>query len=203
MQDLERTEQKIFQQYNSDGAFETLLGLGLIVGGMVLSHVFESIVVCILPVFLVLLGRAWKKRITYPRLGYVELAQFRQKHRTRHKIFLFAMLAATAVFVIVMLLNQQAGPDDKWDRVARFFFVGVIGIIVVGAALFRARQAPILYLFVAAIVIFVLLTYLDIMRPATWLLISGGAFAIYGLIKLVRFLRDNPPLPRDTAHDIR
>jgi hypothetical protein len=198
-QDLNVLEKKIFQQYNSDGAFETILGIGLLCSSLILFHVVQSTFGGILPILLILVIRAWKKRITYPRLGYVELSAFRQKNRRLQKLLIFTVLAVILVYAAILLFHQ--GDNDPWLKYVWVVSMSIIGIVVVGITLFRARQAPILYAFAALVVVFLLLVFTKIMNPATMLLISGGAFLIYGLIKLVRFLRNNPPLVGDAAHD--
>jgi cytochrome bd-type quinol oxidase subunit 2 len=117
------------------------------------------------------------------------------------KLLIFIVLVAVIVFTAMLLIRERQGVDDPWQKYAWVFFMSVITIIVVGVSLFRARQAPILYVFAAIVAVFLVLVFTRIMDPPTMLLISGAGFVIYGLIKLVRFLRNNPALVGDAAHD--
>jgi peptidoglycan/LPS O-acetylase OafA/YrhL len=171
------------------------------VGGLILSHVFETAFAGLLPILLVFLGRAWKKQITYPRLGYAELSAFRQKNKRMQKLFVLVILAVMILFTAMLLLRQNESINDPLQKYARVFFMSIITVILVGVALFRARQAPILYVFVGIVVVFWLLVFMKIMNPSTMLLISGAAFVVCGLIKLARFIRNNPRIAGDATHD--
>ncbi len=74
------------------------MGIGLLWGSMGMG-MMHGPWLPLLPLILVLVGRAWRKRITYPCLGYAEIVH--KKRTTRKRSMLLIVL--TALLVLALL----------------------------------------------------------------------------------------------------
>jgi sterol desaturase/sphingolipid hydroxylase (fatty acid hydroxylase superfamily) len=162
--EIEEIEEKIYEEYNQDGAAECLMGGGLILAGFSMAAHTSSTVIGIVPVLMVLLGRAWKKRITFPRLGYVEFSSKRRMMKRRGiLLLLIAALAGTALAVWASNMNLF-GSSASWGTQSRLFFGGMISVIIVMVGIIR--KTPHFYWVAIVNFIFIFSSY--------WWNFSGG-----------------------------
>lgn len=192
-EDLVGLEEKIFYQYGRDGALETVLGIALLLIGLSKAVSTETAFPGLIPILVILAIRAWRKRITYPRLGYVEFSRERRT-RTKRAVIILLFVAITTVALAVWGSNLIEGTSSA-DPAAvknstRLLFGGMLSIVI--AAVARFRRLNHLYAFA-------LLNFLFFAAVAWFHLSSGFAFAgtglsllIFGLIRVTGFLKAHP-----------
>jgi len=192
--DLSNLERKIFLQYKKDGALETILGLAMMYIGMTkltdTSGVFRTIV----PIFVILFILIWKKRITFPRLGYFEFTQERRA-RTRRSVFAMISVAFITVALAIWgshLVESGGAADPATVKSTKLLLSGGMLAIVIASV---AGFMQIRHLFYFAALSFLLFA------AAAWFAFSSGfAFLglglpllVFGLIRLSHFLKQHPP----------
>jgi hypothetical protein len=203
--DLIALENDVLRRYERDGMVETLLGLGLVMGGFVLTSRSAgdstNIIGGLLPIFIFLMAkawRAWRKRITYPRLGYSELIGRQTRDRKRRlRIFVLGILAALAagIFIYAWASDNLGEPGLLRRHAGTLVFGGVVALAIAAAGM--ARKAKHLYLFAVLCYLMCIATYLADVSGGYALEVTGALLLIVGIAKLVLFLRANPVLERE------
>jgi hypothetical protein len=188
--DLAELKHEVLRDYHRDGMIETMLGYALLSGGLCLIS-RSAVASGLAPVLIVLMARAWKRRITEPRLGYAELYQTERAARRRTALWMVVTLAVVAGLSAVALALRPglAGPND---RVARFVFGGIVCAGVAAAGLVQKRPL----LCAAAAGLFVLIVIADQLHVSAGyaLMLVGALSLVAGLVRLILFLRANPRL---------
>jgi hypothetical protein len=194
--EIEQIEEKIYEEYNQDGAAECLMGGGLILAGCSMAAHTSSTVIGIVPVLIVLLGRAWKKRITFPRLGYVEFSSKRRMMKRRGiLLLLIAALAGTALAVWATNMNLF-GSSASWGTQSRLFFGGMISVIIVMVGIIRKTSH--FYWVAIANFVFILASFWWNFSGGYALMLTGVVCLGIGLPKLMRFLSAHPVIIQET-----
>jgi hypothetical protein len=200
--DLKALENDVLRRYERDGLVETLLGLGLVMGGLVLisrstggsTNIFGGLI----PIFILLmllLSKAWKRRITYPRLGYTELIARRAKDRNRRiRIVVPGLLAALVAGIILFACTSDKVGEAGLLRhhAGTLFFGGAVALTIAAAGI--ARKMRHLVLFAVLCYLLCIATYLVDVSGGYALEVAGGLLLIVGIVRLVLFLRENPIL---------
>jgi hypothetical protein len=194
-------ERSVLHAYDRDGMLETLMGVALVIGGLNLIA-GGGAVTGLLPIVIILMARAWKRRITYPRLGYAEIVSIRRKRRART-----LLLVILAVFGVVGLAFAAALSGGAVKDAASFFagphakllFGAFLSAIMVGIGI--VQKAPLLY--ALAVLLFALVVAADRMgfSGGYGLAVTGALMGIVGLARLSLFLRANPRLEGSAVHD--
>lgn len=190
---LEVLEKNIFQQYKRDGALETILGVALSFIG--LSKFLEEgdFFRTIVPLFVIVFILVWKRRITLPRLGYVEFAPERKKRMTR-AIFVMLLIVFCAVVLAVVgshILEATAAVDPATIKYAdRLIYAGMLSVII--AIVGRTLQFTHLYYFAALCFLLFVITAIFKLSSGYAFGGTGLAFLIFGLFRVARFLKDYP-----------
>jgi hypothetical protein len=200
--DLKALENDVLRQYERDGLVETLLGLGLVMGGLVLisrsTGGSANILGGLIPIFILLmllLSKAWKRRITYPRLGYTELIARRAEDRHRRiRVVVPGLLAALAAGIILFAWTSDKVGEAGLLRhhAGTLFFGGAVALTIAAAGI--ARKMRHLILFAVLCYLLCIATYLADVSGGYALEVTGGLLLIVGIIRLVLFLRGNPIL---------
>ncbi len=194
---IDNIVRKTYRYYYDDGLVEIAIGLLFVAVGLIL-FAWQSIdysplvaIVVVMGLLVVVIGGAYltnwlvremKKRITYPRTGYVAY-----RHGEPSKGRWFIPLAALALVVVSLFL------PDSFTRMSaivgailgavlifigyrvslpRFYIVGIIALVS-GVALSRSDAAE----FIAVALTFT---------------IAGGALFLAGGFALISYLRDHP-----------
>jgi len=191
--DLSELEAKIFAEYGQDGAIETLMGAGLLLIGLNMAGNAETVFIGLIPIFIVLLARVWRKRITFPRLGYVAFSSERRARRRRTVIILlFAGVCAMLLAVWSSNLVQESAVADPASaaNLTRLFHGTVLSLII--AAVARFRRVNHLYLF--AVLNLILFIVAVATHQPSGLAVAGTGIALlgFGVARTVRFLRLHP-----------
>jgi hypothetical protein len=193
--DLKTFEETISRQYDRDGLIETLLGMALLIGGMSLALGGSPALTGLLPVYILVIGRLWKTRITYPRLGYADfLAKRKKQRKIRMLKFLLALvLAAVLAALIFLAMESSLGDlDPLRGWIGILIFDSVMALII--AAVGRIRKMRHLYAFAALCYLLELGAYIVNMSPGWALSFIGLLLLTVGLVRLILFLRANPKL---------
>ncbi|HEY3296069.1 MAG TPA: hypothetical protein VGL38_11590 [bacterium] len=199
--DLDQLQDDILSRYNRDGALEFLLGLGLILGGLrLLVHGNMTSPMTLALFVIILAARAWRRRITYPRLGYIELLATR-RHKWRVRVLTMWVVAPLLIALAAMLYKVAGGaPDDPGlfeHREMKLVFGSIIALIIAMVGGFHRMKH--LYLFAALLWLLIFAAYALNLSGGYALLTTGAALLITGLVRLRLFLRDNPKLEEE-AH---
>ncbi|GBE30926.1 hypothetical protein BMS3Bbin04_01964 [bacterium BMS3Bbin04] len=192
--ELAQLEQEAFRAYNSDGAVELMLGVGFLLMSLILWDEASTGFVGTIPVFIILGIRAYKRKITHPRIGYAKWGEERQRKIRRGKIWLMIILLTMAAFVFLFFALDKAGfiGEQMSDILLPYLFAPIIGLAFCMIAFIRSM--PHFYIFGA---LGFLLTILN--RPwhiHLWLilLLLGSPSLVIGIVRLIRFLRNHPNL---------
>jgi hypothetical protein len=200
--DLKALENDVLRRYERDGMVETLLGLGLVMGGLVLISRSmggsKNILGGLIPIFILLmllLSKAWKRRITYPRLGYAELIarQAKDRHR-RLRVVVPGLLAALVAGIILFAWTSDKAGEAGLLRhhAGTLFFGGAVALTIAAAGI--ARKMRHLVLLAVLCYLLCIATYLADVSGGYALEVTGGLLLIVGIVRLVLFLHGNPIL---------
>ena len=201
--DLKQIERKAWTSYFHDGLTDLyggfiLLGLGL---AMLTDQMWW------LALMVIGMAALWaRKRITYPRMGYVRFSPQREARTKRSRIIASMVLTATMLLGVILfaLVSTNGLPQwlDAW--LADYFLVAfavmvgaiiAVGAFMVGVARFYAYAVLVFAAFVAA-------QFFDTSAglPVT---ITAGVVVLCGLAILIRFLRKYPLPPQEGSDDNR
>ena len=200
--DLTKLQYEIVQRYNKDGALESILGFCLTVAGWnFLDPPRGGLPIALLPIYMVLLIKAWRKRITYPRLGYTELlAERRARARKTVLISLavFLILFAIVVWAVISIAGQS--PNDPAAKAWLKLCYG-LPICAFMAWMGKVRQNTTLYWTSGMLAILFVATAFVRISPGWAFLFTGILLLLFGTIRLIQFLRENPRLDVEAADD--
>jgi hypothetical protein len=200
---LSSVENKIVQEYSRDGMIETLIAVASLWSGFVFLTKPASPFM-VLPILMILGGRAWRRWITYPRLGYTELiATRRVKRKKAVLLILLAALAVGGLIALGLTAGEAtfAGSSFFQQSHARIIFGFPIGIIIAGVALVTRTRS--LYWAAGILVaLFVISDWQGVTAGYAFLVVGTGLL-IVGLTRLVLFLRANPKLEGADLHEPR
>lgn len=200
--DLDRLEGKVYREYNRDGALEFLIGIGFVLAGAFVLGSRHGSFVGLVPIFIVLLSRAWKKRITYPRLGYAEFTAARQAGKKRLLVLVLLTIAAVIILGVIGHLAAKATFADK-DLMdlphANLVLGGLLVLFVLAIAVFRKASA--LYPVVVVFLVLVVLSDQGYLRLNEAILWTGLLSLLIGTVKLIRFVHAHPRMDGDAARE--
>ena len=192
---LKELERKAWRSFHQDGLWDMLFGLILLTvyGGGTLGEPQRfaawALLLSLGPLFTLA-----KKRITVPRMGFVEFGPARRSRRRK----LTAVLTL-AVFVTVALLLATIG-GASWisdQHVLVSFGLGFGVFLSLGA---MAYWMDLDRLYVIGLVFGAAITATELLDNPTPLLVAGVLVLFSGLVLLTRFLRAYP-LPVEDHHN--
>ena len=192
--DMKRIERNVWHDYFQDGLAEILIGGYFLLTGLSLFAGVGAPFVALIVFYLPLLT-ALKKRVTYPRTGYVKL-----REGDPGPLPWFALGSAVlglVALVATLIADGVIGQPGQWYRWMPVFF----GIWLGGTLLGLALRVRLLRYYVAAAVAlagglgFPFLTlaaklgHIGLLTSAV-----GGVLLLWGLAAFLRFLRRYPRL---------
>jgi hypothetical protein len=199
--DLEKIERDVYREYCQDGLADLLIGAFLLFIGLFLptGSVAPFIVLPIL--FFAPALQALKKRLVYPRTGYVELRA--GDPQPLPYFILGALILGLVVFIILLLSMGILAKPAQWYRWLPIMFGIWLAGIFTGLAL-RIRLAR--YAVVAGVAliggpVFALLPLPGKLGNLGLLFATvGGVLLACGALALALFLRRHP-LPAEEVAD--
>jgi hypothetical protein len=198
--DVKQVEQRVWRASQQDGLMEVAIGILLAATAL---QIRTKGLIALWIVVLVSLApglEAIRKRVTYPRIGYVELVQEEPK-KTVRGIGVYTII----VFVAMALAFAIFGDIGDWRLWSRWSptLAGVLlsgGMIYAASKSGAARYTVFLVLAVGLGVAFSILFPEPYTGLMLYLLTLGGVFILCGAIIFLCFLHKNP-LPAEDAAD--
>jgi len=193
--DLEEIERKAWMSYFEDGLWDIFLGLFVFGWGlMMLTDIAWLAGAWFVVFYTTILGL--KKRITYPRMGYVKFG--RKQTRLTAKFILLGVILMLLGLLVFWLFNTGSRP--QWlSEYFLLLFGGMIAIVVslIGYWIKVSR------LFMYAVLIFAasaLNQWCNI--PLKFgLIVAGSLIMLLGVAVLIRFLRTYPIPAMEQSND--
>jgi len=209
--DIEEVGQKAYRSSEQDGL--TPIMVGILLMGVSLAFSFSPFYVYLAPISALLfipVIAAIRKRVTYPRTGYVRLRAEKPMKKTMIGIFLFVfgVMAVGIIGVIILsVIFGDLGDPKLWRNRIIQWLPALFGMMMVGAFLYlasksgQARYYAFASLLVAGGIAFSIIDFGSGYTGITLFLLSIGVLSlIYGTIQFIRFLHNNP-LPAAEASD--
>ena len=198
--DVKKVEQRVWRASQQDGLMEVAIGILLAATAL---QIRTKGLIALWIVVLVSLApglEAIRKRVTYPRIGYVELVQEEPK-KTVRGIGVYTL----GVFVAMALAFAIFGDIGDWRLWSRWSptLSGVLlsgGMIYAAGKSGAARYYAFMVLAVGLGIAFSILFSEPYTNLTLYLLTLGGVFILCGAITFLRFLHKNP-LPAEDAAD--
>ncbi len=212
MVDIKKIEKRTIQSFYQDGLTEIALGLiFLILGGYFVAQsaapagsTLEDVLNILFFAAIVLGGfgvnrllRFFKRRITYPRAGYVSFKKEKPSPKRR-----------TATAIVAMVISASLAALYGLSPSFRTLYPAINGLLFAVAALFIANRIGLIRFFVLAAVSAVIGVSLAAAGAggfrglALFYLLFGAAAFVSGLAALIVFLRRNPrPAPGENLFE--
>jgi len=198
--DVKKVEQRVWRALQQDGLMEVATGILLVATAL---QIRTKGLIALWIVVLVSLApglEAIRKRVTYPRIGYVELVQEEPK-KTLRGIAVYAIVVIAAMALAFAILSD-IGDWRLWQRWSPTLG-GVLlsgGMIYAASKSGAARYTVFMVLAVGLGIAFSILFPEGYTGLTLYLLTLGGVFILCGAIIFLCFLHKNP-LPAAEAAD--
>ena len=201
---LKKMEQNAYKLVNQDGLMELLMGAILFVvsstfGGASSLSPFLAIYV----IFIKKIVEGFKKRYTYPRIGYLKLPEDDSKNIGIGILTYMGGVMLTLVAFIYLVYGGLSGAlFYKWLPL-------LIGLIFFGGLQYHYSKSgdklALVYIAVAlgAGLIFSLLEFTEKTGAQFYTLFLSGVFIVAGVYRFQKFRRDNPiqSIPEEVSED--
>jgi hypothetical protein len=197
--DVKQVEQRVWRASQQDGLMEVAIGILLAATAL---QIRTKGLIALWIVVLVSLApglEAIRKRVTYPRIGYVELVQ--EEPKTVRGIGVYTIIVFVAM-ALAFVIFGDIGDLTLWQRWSPTL-AGVLlsgGMIYAASKSGAARYTVFMVLAVGLGVAFSILFPEGYTGLTLYLLTLGGVFILCGAIIFLRFLHKNP-LPAEEAAD--
>jgi hypothetical protein len=190
--DFRKLEQKAYQSYHQDGLIDLITGSVILL--MAISEATDSSTWNLLALLLIFAYMPLKRRLTYPRLGYVKFNVKRRGVDMRlASAVAIGVLVLSLIGILALLLSGRSSSSPlilavRASPALLYALFGFIGFGLVGILLGLLRMS-----------VYALLSLL-IMIAAHWLnlplwsalLLLGGTILATGAVLLIRFLLRYP-----------
>jgi hypothetical protein len=199
---LEEIERRIYREANSDGIMELLLGVLLLLMAATWARSYFTVFLAFFPIYGNRVMETIRAKVTYPRIGYVELKQ--ASARIGWGILGYTIVVIAVVSVIATIFyggNLENLDIYKWVPLA-------IGGIFLGGLTYHHGMSgdPVTYLYsftaiVAGGIFTFYLTESPMYSIELYLLFLAGFFTLAGLVRLFTFMRRNPVVEMPDASE--
>ena len=198
--DVKKVEQRMWRASQQDGLMEVAIGI-LLAATALRIHTKGLIALWIVVLVSLAPGlEAIRKRVTYPRIGYVELVQEEPK-KTLRGIGVYTIIVFVAMALAFAILSD-IGDWRLWSR----WSPTLSGVLLSGGMIYAAgksgaaRYYAFMVLAVGLGIAFSILFSEPYTNLTLYLLTLGGVFILCGAITFLRFLHKNP-LPAEETVD--
>lgn len=191
--DLDKLEETTYASRWDDGLLDLFAGVSVLVLGVMWLIPGAAAFGGFAPVLLIPIWPAVRKRVTEPRVGYVEFGAARKGRERRVQLALF--LAGTAALFLgvaaYFIANGDGWRSEDWVAMVIPALPGVLlgfGGVMAGfmADLDRLMGYGLLMAALAAV-----FTYYGA-EPGVYLAVGGVMVTVFGVVRLVRFLKNHP-----------
>jgi hypothetical protein len=193
--DLDQIERSVFRHYLQDGLFDILMGVYFLFVGLALPSGPVAVFV-VLPIFVFVPLMRWlKKRVTYPRAGFVELREGDPQPVPYFVLGSFAL--GLVVLVIVLVGLGVIGDPALWYRWMPILFGTGISGMLLGLGL--RVGLPRYYVEAGVALIGGPIATLPVLSEklgnlGLFFAAIGALVLIGGILTLVRFILQHPPV---------
>ena len=190
--DFRKLEQKAYLSYHQDGLIDLIIGS--IVLCIAISEVTDSSIWNLIALLLIFAYMPLKRRITFPRLGYVKFNVKRGGVNMRLAgVVAIGVLVISLVSILVLLLSgkSSSSPLILAVRQSPLLVYALLGFIGFGSAGLVLRLPR---LFLYALLSLVMMISGHLLNLPLWLpfLLLGGTILAIGAVLLIGFLRRYP-----------
>ena len=201
--DVKKLERKSFRYLMQDGLGVILMGL--VFTGTGASILRPGIVIVISLITIILFSRsveAFRKRYTYPRIGYAQLLPRDDPKKRGMGNVVFALSAIALFFICIFLFGDETDPITLYIK----WFPTLDAVIFLHGLIYLHSKSggagPWVYAVVAIGLglLFSILEFDGFEGTIYWLLSLGAFLILSGIIHLVLFLRKYP-MPAAEATD--
>jgi hypothetical protein len=193
---LSRLERSLYQSYWNDGLLDLWAGLGVL--GIGLAWTVGWIVVApAVPILLIVLWPAARRRWVEPRVGAVSLSRPR---RRKERLKLVWSLQVGWPVLVLVLLGCWSAAVGRWapsQAMAPAIPLVILAAIAFGASLmlalprFSAYSATMLLVGLAGVVVQ--------WEPGPLIMVGGAVITAAGAARLTLFVRRKPVMEQDDA----
>jgi hypothetical protein len=198
--DVKQVEQRMWRASQQDGLMEVAIGILLAATALEIRVTGLTALWIVVLVSLAPGLEAIRRRVTYPRIGYVELVQEEPK-KTLRGIGVYTIV----VFVAMALVFAIFGDIGDWRLWSRWSPT-LLGVLLSGGMIYAAGKSGAARYYVFMVLAVGLGIAFSILFPepytnlTLYLLTLGGVFILCGGVTFIRFLHRNP-LPAEEAAD--
>lgn len=195
--DFRKLEQKAYLSYHQDGLIDLIIGS--IVLCIAISEATDSSIWNLIALLLIFAYMPLKRRITFPRLGYVKFNVKRGGVNMRLAgVLAIGVLVISLVGILVLLLSGKSSSSPLILAVRQspslvYALLGFIGFGLAGLVLRLPR------LFLYALLSLTMMISGHLLNLPLWLpfLLLGGTILAIGAVLLIGFLRRYPIAEED------
>jgi hypothetical protein len=199
---LKQIERNVFHDYLLDGLSDTMFGAFFLIIGLLLAAGKVAPFIVFPIVFFVPLLLGLKKRLTYPRTGYVELRQ--SDPGPLPWFTLGSLVLGLIALITVLIATGDINEPANWYRWMPIFF----GIWMAGIFLGLGLHVRLVRYYVLAGVALVSGPAFAFLSPVRkleniglFLVMVGAVLLVCGAFAFIRFLRKYP-LPAEGVGDV-
>lgn len=185
---LKQVQRRVYISYFQDGLWDILLGFFLVGWGLMIAFDFVAIMgaVCVIFYFIVL---GLKRRLTYPRAGYIKIAGARRQQMKIVILGAVLLLLGMAVFLLFSMDRRPEWLDEYFILMLGAMFAMVIALL---AGWWHVTRW---YIYAGLVLLaFISFQWFDTELSISFF-IPGAIIAVCGFILLFRFLRLYPKEP--------
>ncbi|MFX1538427.1 MAG: hypothetical protein ACFFDI_29905 [Promethearchaeota archaeon] len=196
--DLEKIEQQTFGESMIDGIMEILLGIVLLSIPFIILRPYFVVFL----VFFILFGKpvidSIRERVTYPRIGRVELRTEEEPVDVKRTILTFLLFVLGIIIVTgtaMLIIEGEIFNLDLWYKWIPFAF----GLLMFGPSLFLVEKTGKWYYYLFggfSTLLGFLIAILDFPDRfagiSLFCLVLGVISLVIGIIKYIRFIRKYP-----------
>jgi hypothetical protein len=190
--DFRKLEQKAYLSYHQDGLIDLIIGS--IVLCIAISEATDSSIWNLIALLLIFAYMPLKRRITFPRLGYVKFNVKRGGvNMLLAGVVAIGVLVISLVSILVLLLSGKSSSSPlilamRQSPLIVYALLGFIGFGLAGLVLRLPR------LFLYALLSLAMMISGHLLNLPLWLplLILGGTILAIGAVLLIGFLRRYP-----------
>ncbi len=187
--DLRKLKHRVYMSYFKDGLWDMALGLFLLGWGLAVLYDLTWLPgVGFISVFFLVLGL--KQKITYPRIGYVKVAEQRKQ---LSRVIILGIVSFLLGLMVLLLVITAKESLDFMEQYFELLFGSMLAvfILLIGYWWGIVRW----YVFSLLVFLFAIANqWLGLSFPLSFI-IPGGLIIIYGFATLIYFLRKYPKIP--------